>query len=64
MSLEDLILGMAKDARQALRQLRGVEEGQKNAALELMAARLLDKQTDIVKENQKDLKSRLRSFKS
>jgi glutamate-5-semialdehyde dehydrogenase len=55
MSVENLIHGMAKEARRALRQLRGVEEGPKNAALELMAARLLEKQADIVKENQKDL---------
>jgi len=55
MSIENTIKDMAKEARQALRHLRGVEEGRKNAALELMAARLLERQTDIVKENKKDL---------
>ena len=55
MSIENTIKDMAKEARQALRHLRGVEEGRKNAALDLMAARLLERQTDIVKENEKDL---------
>ncbi|MCP4668307.1 MAG: aldehyde dehydrogenase family protein, partial [Deltaproteobacteria bacterium] len=55
MSIENVIKEMAKEARRALRHVRGAEEGRKNAALELMAARLLERETDIIKENEKDL---------
>ncbi|MCP4666141.1 MAG: glutamate-5-semialdehyde dehydrogenase [Deltaproteobacteria bacterium] len=55
MSIENVIKEMAKEARRALRHVRGAEEGRKNAALELMAARLLEMETDIIKENEKDL---------
>ncbi|MBW2143714.1 MAG: glutamate-5-semialdehyde dehydrogenase [Deltaproteobacteria bacterium] len=55
MSLPSMIEQMAKDARVAARQLRKRERGLKDAALELMAARLLERRTEIIKENQKDL---------
>ncbi len=55
MSLSNMIEKMAKDARGAARQLRKLGSAQKNAALELMAARLLERQSEIKKENQKDL---------
>lgn len=55
MSLISMIEEMAKAARRASRQLRKSESAQKDAALELMAARLLERQTDIIKENEKDL---------
>jgi glutamate-5-semialdehyde dehydrogenase len=55
MSLENMILNMAKDAKLASRELRRLERDQKDAALELMAARLMERQADIVRENEKDV---------
>jgi len=55
MSLAEMIEEMAKGARNASRQLRGVERAKKDNALELMAIKLLEKQEDIIKENQTDL---------
>ncbi|MBW1829242.1 MAG: aldehyde dehydrogenase family protein, partial [Deltaproteobacteria bacterium] len=55
MSLTSMIEEMAKDARDAARQLRKLGSAQKDAALELMAAKLLERQPEIIKENQKDL---------
>jgi glutamate-5-semialdehyde dehydrogenase len=55
MSLPSMIEQMAKDARVAARQLRKHERASKDASLELMAARLLERRTEIIKENQKDL---------
>ena len=55
MSLTDMIEKMAKDARQAARQLRRIGSSEKDAALELTAAKLIDRQTDIMNENEKDL---------
>jgi len=55
MSLPSMIEQMAKDARVAARQLRKHERASKDAALELMAARLLERRSEIIKENQKDL---------
>ena len=55
MSIENMIREMAKYARQASRELRRLGRAQKDAALELMAAKLVDRQADIVKENEKDL---------
>ena len=51
MSIENMIREMAKYARQASRELRRLGRAQKDAALELMAAKLVDRQADIVKEN-------------
>ena len=55
MSLPSMIEQMAKDAGVAARQLRKYERASKDAALELMAARLLERRTEIIKENQNDL---------
>ncbi|MEE4353492.1 MAG: glutamate-5-semialdehyde dehydrogenase [Desulfatiglans sp.] len=55
MSLADLIEKMARDARQNASQLRRIGSTQKNTALERMAANLIDRQADIIKENRKDL---------
>ena len=55
MSLSSMIENMAKDAGDAARQMRKLESAQKDAALKLMAARLLKRQSEIIKENQKDL---------
>jgi len=50
-----MIEEMAKDAKSACRQLRKLERASKDAALELTATRLLERQAEIIKENQKDL---------
>jgi glutamate-5-semialdehyde dehydrogenase len=55
LSNESRIMDMAKGSRRAFRQLRSAEKGQKDAALELMAARLLERQAEIIGENEKDL---------
>jgi glutamate-5-semialdehyde dehydrogenase len=55
MSIERMIQEMAKDARLASRELRRSERAQKDAALELMATRLMERQADIINKNQKDL---------
>ncbi len=60
MSLTSMIEEMARDAGGAARHLRKVERAQKDAALELMAIKLLEQQDEIIKENRKDL-SRARS---
>lgn len=57
MLLSVMIEQMAKEAKAAARQLRRIGRGQKDAALELMAKRLMGKTSDIIKENQKDLTS-------
>lgn len=55
MQLSDMIEKMAKDAKGAARQLRKLGRTQKDTALESMAAKLLERQSEIIKENQKDL---------
>jgi glutamate-5-semialdehyde dehydrogenase len=55
MSLVTMIEGMARDARHACGQLRILSRAQKDAALELIATRLIEKQKEIIKENKKDL---------
>lgn len=50
-----MIEDMAKNARSASRQLRRLERESKDEALRLMAARLIERQADIIKENKKDL---------
>ena len=55
MSLTIMIEDMAKAAKVAARQLRKLGRVQKDAALELMATKLLERQPEIIKENQKDL---------
>ena len=55
MSLAGMIEDMAKEAKAASRQLRRVGRAQKDSTLELLAGKLIDMQTDIIKENEKDL---------
>jgi glutamate-5-semialdehyde dehydrogenase len=55
MSLANMIEDMAKDAKAAARELRRLERAQKDAALELMAERLVKRQKNIIEENKKDL---------
>lgn len=55
MSVQSMIEEMAKDAKSASRQLRSVERVKKDAALECMADKIMERQESIEKENQKDL---------
>jgi len=55
MRLSHMIEEMAKDARGASRQLRGMGREQKDRALEQMAKGLLEHEREIIAENQKDL---------
>ena len=55
MQLSDMIEKMAKEAKGAARQLRKLSRAQKDAALESMAAKLMERRSEIIKENQKDL---------
>jgi glutamate-5-semialdehyde dehydrogenase len=55
MSLGSMIEEIAREAREASRELRKLGREEKDAALELMATRLLERQTAIMKENEKDL---------
>ena len=55
MSVERMIEEMAKSAKEASRDLRRMDRRPKDAALELMADKLLQKERDIIKENMKDL---------
>ncbi|MBL7175084.1 MAG: glutamate-5-semialdehyde dehydrogenase [Desulfobacteraceae bacterium] len=55
MSITRMIEEMARDAKDASRQLRKVGRGKKDAALELMATRLIKRKESIQKENEKDL---------
>ena len=57
MSLASMIEEMARGAKKAARQLRGLERAQKDNALELMATKLLQRQKDIIRENRIDLSS-------
>ena len=55
MSLENMITEMARDAKAASRSLRKAGTRSKNAALELMASKLVQRESDIRRENKKDL---------
>ncbi|PKN64445.1 MAG: glutamate-5-semialdehyde dehydrogenase [Deltaproteobacteria bacterium HGW-Deltaproteobacteria-15] len=55
MSIEDMIRQMAVDAKEAARGLRRVERPKKDAALNLMAARLKQRKEEIRRENAKDV---------
>jgi glutamate-5-semialdehyde dehydrogenase len=55
MSVQTMIEEMARAAKAAARQLRKVERGNKDAALNLMADRLLHRKEHIMQENRKDL---------
>jgi gamma-glutamyl phosphate reductase len=49
-----MIEQMARDAKDASRELRKVGRGKKDAALELTATRLIKRKESIQKENDKD----------
>jgi glutamate-5-semialdehyde dehydrogenase len=55
MSIKRMIEEMAKDAKDASRQLRKTGRDQKDQALERMAHKLLQMENDIIEENKKDL---------
>ncbi len=55
MSLEKMIKDMAKAGREAARELRKVPRAKKDAALQLMAEKLMEKEKAIRQENEKDL---------
>jgi glutamate-5-semialdehyde dehydrogenase len=55
MSVEQLITEMGKGAKEASRILRKTDRGNKDAALLLMADKLLARKEKIFKENEKDL---------
>jgi glutamate-5-semialdehyde dehydrogenase len=55
MPVKRMIEAMAMDAKQAARQMRRVGRTQKDAALEVMAKKLLQKEAFVQKENEKDL---------
>jgi len=55
MSVEQMITEMGKAAKEASRLLRGTQRAAKDAALLLMADKLLDRKEDIQRENEKDL---------
>jgi glutamate-5-semialdehyde dehydrogenase len=55
MSLASMIAEMGKEAKRASRKVRKLERPKKDAALELMALKLLDHQDEIMRQNEKDL---------
>lgn len=55
MLLDEMIKGMAKDAKNAARLLRGIEREKKDQALLLISQKLLERQNEIILENKKDL---------
>ena len=57
MQLSEMIEQMAREAKGAARQLRKLSRAQKDAALEAMAVKLMERRSEIIKENRKDLDS-------
>ena len=55
MSLETMIKDMAKAGKEASRELRKVSRAKKDAALQVMAGKLLEREKAIRQENEKDL---------
>ena len=55
MSLANMIEEMAREAKKASRELRKTERPMKDAALELTAVRLMERQEEIIEENKKDV---------
>ena len=55
MSIESMIEEMAKAAKEASRRLRRMEREAKDGALKLTAEKLLKREEDIVRENEKDI---------
>jgi glutamate-5-semialdehyde dehydrogenase len=52
---EKMIEEMAREAKQASRDLRRLARAEKDATLELMANKLVERQAEIMRENEKDL---------
>jgi len=50
-----MIETMAREAKEASRELRRLNSKEKNASLELMAKKLEERQVEIIRENQRDL---------
>ena len=57
MSLQEQIIKMAKEARKLSYRLALVDVQERNRALKLMAAALVDDQNYVIKENAKDIKA-------
>ncbi|HEX9910305.1 MAG TPA: gamma-glutamyl-phosphate reductase, partial [Desulfatiglandales bacterium] len=55
MSLETMIKDMAKAGKEASRELRKVSRAKKDAALQVIAGKLLEREKAIRQENEKDL---------
>jgi len=55
MSLSNIILEMAKKAKTASRDMRGLTSAQKDRALKLVATRLLEQEDEIINANKDDL---------
>ena len=55
MSLETMIKDMAKSGKEASRELRKVSRAKKDAALQVIAGKLLEREKAIRQENEKDL---------
>ena len=55
MSLETMIKDMAKAGKEASRELRKVSRAKKDAALQVIAGKLLEREKTIRQENEKDL---------
>ena len=55
MSLSNIILEMAKKAKTASRDMRGLTSAQKDRALKLVATRLLEQEDEIINANKEDL---------
>jgi len=55
MSPEKMIEEMAREAKQASRHLRRLARTEKDATLKLMANKLVERQAEIMRENEKDL---------
>ena len=51
----DMIETMAREAREASRELRRLNSERKNASLQLMAIKLKEKEVEIIRENKRDL---------
>ncbi|RLB11250.1 MAG: glutamate-5-semialdehyde dehydrogenase [Deltaproteobacteria bacterium] len=54
--VEDMIEGMAREAKKASRILRNIGRSEKDEALKFMAEGLMQRRNDILRENEKDLK--------
>lgn len=55
MSVSNIILEMAKKAKTASRDMRGLTSAQKDRALKLVATRLLEQEDEIINANKEDL---------